>query len=70
MKTRITVIFDGAKFDYEVSESKETILSELNNIKKESGYIHFEDVNGNNIRIIPSKTPLLEIVELESESNE
>lgn len=65
MRTRITVIFDGAKFDYEVLERKETVLSGFNNVKKESNYFHFEDVNGNDIRIIPSKIPLLEIVELE-----
>ncbi len=65
MRTRISVTFDGAKFDYEVLERKETVLSELNNIKKENGYLHFEDVNGNDIRITPSKIPLLEIVALE-----
>jgi|GEM_PF-5079313 len=68
MKTRITVIFDGAKFDYEILERKETILSDLNNIKKENGYLHFRDVNGNDIRITPSRIPLLEIVGMESES--
>lgn len=32
MRTRITVVFDGAKFNYEASISKESILTELNNI--------------------------------------
>ena len=68
-KTRITVVFDGAKFDYEVLTSKEGVLSELNNIKKESGYLHFTDVNGSDIRLTPSKIPLLEIVELEGNPN-
>jgi len=45
-------------------------LTELNNIKKENGYLHFIDVEGNDIRITPSKIPLLEIVELESDSND
>lgn len=68
MKTRITVVFDGAKFDYEVLTSKKGVLSELDNIKKESGYLHFTDVSGNDVRITPSKIPLLEIEALESES--
>ena len=70
MRTRITVVFDGAKFNYEASISKESILTELNNIKKENGYLHFIDVEGNDIRITPSKIPLLEIVELEIDSND
>jgi len=68
MKTRITVVFDGAKFNYEIATSKESVLNELSNIKKESGYLHFTDIDGKDIRITPSKIPLLEIEGLESGS--
>lgn len=68
MKTRIVVVFDGEKFNYEIATSKESVLSELSNIKKESGYLHFTDINGKDIRITPSKIPLLEIEEFGSET--
>lgn len=68
MKTRVTVVFDGAKFDYEILVSKEAVLRGLSDVNSESGYIEFTDVCGRNIRINPSKIPLLEIVELEADS--
>lgn len=70
MKSRITIVFDGAKFDYEVLISKETIINELNSVKSVRGFLHFTDINDNEIRITPSKIPLLEIEALEGDSDE
>ena len=67
MRTRITVIFGGEKFDYELKESKETVLNELNNIKSENGFLELIDIYGHYVRITPSRVPVMEIIELEED---
>ena len=68
-RTRLTVIFNGAKFDYEINEPMGEVGKLIDTARMKDGVMWFYDTDGKYIEIDPNMCPIIEIVELNYKSD-
>lgn len=69
-RTRISLIFNGAKFDYELDVSADEVVESFKKATEENIIVTFTDTSGMFVEVSPKQIPLVQIEPLGGNSDE